>query len=92
MTHSRLERWKNYERLVISFHFASCVSNVIVLIYNGLKHILPYAANNTKPFVTDLLFSYEPYLCLSKKQHLALYVERLGYEFAAMLVTLVCIS
>ena len=42
MTHSRLERWKNDERLVLSFHFVSFVLNVIVFVYNGLKqsHIL----------------------------------------------------
>ena len=27
-----------------------------------------------------------------KKKHLALYVERLGYEVAAMFVTFICIS
>ena len=47
MTHSRLERWKNDERLVLSFHFVSFVLNVIVFVYNGLKqsHILQTMPN-----------------------------------------------
>ena len=47
MTHSHLGRWKNDERLVLSFHFVSFVLNVIVFVYNGLKqsHILQTMPN-----------------------------------------------
>ena len=91
MTHQRLKRRKNYERLVLSFHFVLFVLNVIVFLYNGLKqsHILQTMSNR---LLQIYFFSWEPYLCLSKIQHHALYVERLGHEFPAMLVTLVCIS
>ena len=46
MTHSHLGRWKNDERLVLSFHFVSFVLNVI-FVYNGLKqsHILQIMPN-----------------------------------------------
>ena len=91
MTHQRLERRKNDERRVHSLYFVSFVLNVIVLVYSGLKqnHILQTMSNR---LLQIYFFSQEPYLCSSKKQHLALYVETLGYPFAAMLAILVCIS
>ena len=47
MMHLHHERWKNDERLVLSFHFVSFVLNVIVFVYNGLKqsHILQTMPN-----------------------------------------------
>ena len=47
MTHSRLGRWKNDERLVLSFHFVLFVLNVIVFVYNELKqsHVLQTMPN-----------------------------------------------
>ena len=47
MMHSCLERLKNDERLVLSFHYVSLVLNVIAFVYNGLKqsHILQTMPN-----------------------------------------------
>ena len=42
-----MKRWKNDERLLLSFHFVLFVLNVIIFVYNGLKqsHILQTMPN-----------------------------------------------
>ena len=73
------------------FYFFSFNLNVVLFVYNGLKqsHVLRTMPNR---LLQIYFFHRNLILCLSKKQHFALYVERLGCEFATMLVTLVCIS
>ena len=89
MTQQRLEKRKNYQRLVPSFYFVSFVLNVIVFLYNGLKQslILQIKPNH----LLQVSFCHRNLIYVYLKKYLALYVERLGYEFVVMLVTFVCI-
>ena len=48
----------------------------------------PYSANKAKPFVTDFFFLIGTLFMFILKRDLVMYVERLGYEFASMLVHL----
>ena len=52
----------------------------------------PYSANKAKQFFTDFFFFVGILFIFSLKKHIVLHVERLGYEFADMFVTFVCIS
>ena len=76
---------KKLERLVLSFCFVSFVFNVTVFVCNVLKQSLIL---QTKP---NRFFFFHRNLIFISKKHLVLYVERFGYEFAAMFVTFVCI-
>ena len=84
ITHWRLKRRKTYERLVFSFYIVSFVLNVNVFVRNGLKQ--------TKPNRFKFLFFHRNLTYVYLKKHLAPHVERLGYKFATILVTFVCIS
>ena len=72
-----------------SFYFVLFVLNVIVFIYNRLKQslILQIKPNH----LLQISFCHRSLIYVYLKKYLALYVERLGYEFATMLVTFVCI-
>ena len=71
----------------INFYFVSCVLNVIVFVYNGLKLslILKIKPNH----LLQNSFCHRNLMFISKKS--CTVVERPGYEFDAMLVTFVCI-
>ena len=63
MTHQRLERIKNDERLVLSFYFVSLVLNVVIFVYNGSKqsHILQTMPNCLLQiyfFLRNLIYVY----------------------------------
>ena len=62
--------------------------------YNGLKQSLILQTKQNRLLQISFFFSQEPYLCYLKKieMYLALYVERLGFEFGTILVTFLCIS
>ena len=66
------------------------VLNFIALVYNGWKQSLIL---QTKPNrLLQISFFHRNLIYVYLKKDLGLYVGRLGYEFASMLVTFVCIS
>ena len=90
MTHYYLARRKNNERLVLSFGFVWFVLDVIVFVYNRLKQSLLLQTNANR--FLQIFFCHRNliYIYFFKKSILCLL--QLGYGFAAMCVTFICLS
>ena len=81
---------KNYERPLLSFCLVWFVVNVLVFVCNGLKQSLILQAKPNR--FLQISFFHKNFIYVYFKKASCAYVERLGYEFAAMFVIFVCIS
>ena len=69
--------------------FVSLVLNVIVFDYNGLKQSLILQTKQNRLLQISFFFFIGTLFMFILKKYLALYVERLGYQFGTILVTFV---